>query len=97
MNEVLHANIFFVIASIATVCFCILVAIALYQLIKILRAIRRIVDRIEMGSEVIAEDVAHLRAFIRSGGVLGQLLQFVTGAAGSRSRRRSRKAATTDE
>lgn len=96
MDEVLHANIFFLIASLATVCFCILVAIALYQLIKILRAIRRIVDRIEAGSEVIAEDVAHVRAFIRSGGVLGQLLQFVSGVKGSRSKRRSRAKETVD-
>ena len=61
MNEVLHANIFFLIASIATVVFCILISIILYHVLKIIKSLRSIIERIEAGSERIAEDVANVR------------------------------------
>jgi hypothetical protein len=74
MNEILHANIFFVIASVATVCFCILVSIVLYHLIRIMQSIRAILTRVEEGSEVIAEDLSHLRATIMEGGIVSRLI-----------------------
>ena len=89
MNEVLHANIFFIIASIATVVFCILISIILYHLLKIVRSIRSIVERIEAGSEVIAQDVAHVRELVASGGIIARIMQFVMGARPRRSRRRA--------
>lgn len=90
MNEVLHANIFFFIASIATVIFCVLTCIILYQVIKIMKAIRSIVERIEAGSERIAEDVAHVRSLVSNGGMMSRIISFVMGATGgSRRRRRS--------
>jgi len=86
MNEVLHANIFFVIASIATVLFSIIVCFILYHVYKMVRTARRIIDRIEAGSEAIADDVAHLRSFMAQGGLVTKMLQFFMG-----SRDRSRK------
>lgn len=74
MNEILHANIFFFITSVAVVVFTLLVCITLYQVIKILRTTRRIVDRIEAGSEVIAEDVTHFRRYVREGGLISQIV-----------------------
>ncbi len=99
MNEILHANIFFVIASVATVCFCILVCICLYHLIKILQSVRAILSRIEEGSEVIAEDLSHLRASIMEGGIVSRIIGLFfggmkTSAATKRKRtftRRSQK------
>lgn len=76
MTEVLHANIFFVITSIAVVVFIILVAIALYHVIKIIKSLRRIVERIEMGSERIAEDVEDVREFVRTSNPIAQILRF---------------------
>lgn len=88
MNEVLHANIFFVIASVATVIFCILISFALYQLIKILKSVRAIVDRIEAGSELIAEDVAHVRAFVKNGGLFSRFVSFMMGTKFGASRKK---------
>ncbi len=91
MNEVLHANIFFFIASVATVIFCILTCIILYQVIKITQSIRSIMERIEAESERIAEDVAHVRSLVSNGGMMSRIITFVMGATGSRRRRRTRE------
>lgn len=77
MNDVLHANIFFLIASIATVVFCVLVSVVLYYLIKILQSIQSIIARIEAGSEVIAQDMENIRAFIASDGFFARAIQFI--------------------
>lgn len=93
MNEVLHANIFFVIASIATVIFCVLISIALYYVIKILQSLRAIISRIESASEIVAQDVADVRAFIASGGIFSRAVQFIMG---SRSKGRKRPKARAE-
>ena len=74
MNEILQANIFFIIASVATVCFCILVSIALYHVIQILKLIRSVLERVEAGSEVLASDLSQVRMFFAEGGFLSRLL-----------------------
>lgn len=88
MNEILHANIFFVIASIATVCFCVLICVVLYHLIKIMQSIRAILARVEEGSEVIAEDLLHLRAAIMEGGIVSRLIALFFGGAKPSSKRK---------
>jgi hypothetical protein len=64
MSEVLQANIFFFITGIAVIVFTLLLSIALYHLIKILTAVRRIVDRIEEGTETISDDIERLRTYV---------------------------------
>jgi len=91
MNEILHANIFFVIASIATVCFCILVCYILFQVIKIMQLVRSILERIEAGSEVLASDLAHIRMFFSEDGLLTRILGLFGGARTSRRRRTKRE------
>jgi hypothetical protein len=76
MNEILQANIFFFIASVATVVFLILISVILYHVIKIVRSIRSIVEKIEVGSEVLADDVSNLRSQIINGG--GFITRFIT-------------------
>lgn len=76
MSEVLQANIFFLIASIATVVFCLLVTIILYQVLKVVKCIRRVVERIEMGSEQIAEDYSTLRSSLTQGSVVARVFSF---------------------
>jgi hypothetical protein len=90
MNEILHANIFFLIASIATVCFCFLVCFILFQVIKIMQLVRSILERVEAGSEVLASDLAHIRLFFSEDGLLSRILGLFGGARASR-RRRARK------
>lgn len=96
MNEILHANIFFFIASAATVVFCILISIALYQVIRILKLVRSVMERIEAGSELIAEDVANVRAFIKNGSLMSRILGFMMGG-GFGKQRRSRRTTEDDE
>lgn len=90
MSEVLQANIFFIIASIGTVVFIILVSIALYQVIRILRSVRQIVDRVEEGSETLADDVSQLRSYVVSGSMFSQIIGLFMGNQAKRGR--SRKA-----
>lgn len=92
MNEVLHANVFFFIASIATVVFCVLICFILYHVYKMVKSLRAIVERIEAGSEIIAKDVAQVRELVATGGIFTRMIQFIVGSkrGGGRKRHRSR-------
>lgn len=91
MNEVLHANIFFLIASIATVIFCIFTCFILYQVYKIMKIARSILERIESASEVMAQDVAHVRELVAGGGLWLRILNFILGTSGTTTKRRRTK------
>ena len=67
MNELLQANIFFVIASVATVIFFIIISFILFQIYKIVVTLRKIVTRIEVGSESLVDDVAFVRSWMKGG------------------------------
>lgn len=94
MNEVLHANIFFLIATIATVIFCIFFCFILYQVWKITRLVRAILERIEAASEVMADDVSNIRQSLAQGGLISRLLNFVLGE--SAQKRRKKRARSSD-
>ena len=64
MGEVLQANIFFFITAAAVIIVTIFLSIILYQVIKITGAVRRIVERVEEGSEVLVEDLQHIRSVV---------------------------------
>lgn len=64
MSEILQANIFFFITSIAVIVFTFLLSVALFHFIKILKSVRKIMERVEVESEAIADDVERLRVFI---------------------------------
>ena len=91
MSEILQANIFFAITSVAVIIATLFVCIILYQIIKLLKSIRRIVNRIDEGSEVIAEDVAQLRAYVTEGSLVSQIMGFVFGATAKKASRTKRK------
>jgi len=97
MNEILHANIFFLVATIATVCFCILVSLVLFQVIKILQSVRFILNRIEEGSEMIAEDLANLRQVVMEGGIVSRLMRLFFGKVGKGRPGRSRKFTSSND
>ena len=90
MTEILHANIFFFIASIATIVFAIMVCIVMYLVIKILISIRAILARIEAGSDMIAEDIQAARNFVAGGGIISHLISFATRVGGGRRARSSK-------
>jgi len=83
MNEVLHANIFFFITGIAVIVFTALLCVALFHGIKVLQSLRRITDRIEKGTEIIAEDMQHVRAYFTEDGFVARFVASVMGTAKS--------------
>ena len=92
MTEVLHANIFFVITSVAVVLLTLMVCMLLYHVIKIIRSVRRIVERIETGSEVLAEEIVDLKAKLNPARIFQFILQYLPFDM-SRSRSKRRKQA----
>ncbi len=90
MDEILHANIFFVIASVAVVCFVVLVCIALYHVIKILRLIRSILTRVELGSSLVAENLTQLKATLAEGGIISRLFGMVLNGLNTAAPKRKR-------
>lgn len=101
MTEILQANIFFFIASLATIVFSILACVAMYLVIKILVSIRAILARIEEGSEQIAEDIQSARAFVAGGGLVSHLISlFVrtqSTSAKARAKRSKKELVITDK
>jgi hypothetical protein len=95
MSEMLQANIFFMITSVAVIVFTVFVCVILYQVIKLLRSVRNIVARIDEGSEVIAEDVSQLRAYVLEGSLVSQIMSLVFGAKARGATRSKRK--TSDD
>lgn len=91
MSEVLQANIFFYIASVATVVFCIVVTMILFQIFKILKVVRSILERIDSASETMSEDVAHVRKLVATGGLVSTIMGLVFGA-----KKKKRTKATAD-
>lgn len=88
MNEVLHANIFFIIASIASVVFFIIVCFVLYQIFKIVKLLRSILERVESASETVAQDITDIRTSLKNGGLFSRILGFIIGAVGDKARRK---------
>lgn len=89
MTEVLQANVFFAITAIAVIAFTVFLCVAMYYVIRILRLVRSITERIERGSETIADDVKQLRQYVTQGSLISQVIGlFVTG---KRSRKRGQE------
>jgi hypothetical protein len=88
MDEILHANIFFIISSVATVLFFVIICFVMYQVFKILKLVRSILERVESASEVVARDMADFRGALVSRGWFARLINLVLGAASGASRRK---------
>lgn len=87
MSEVLYTNVFFIITSIAVVIFTIFLCLAMYYVIKILRTVRKIIDRVDSGSETIADDIAQLRSYVTEGSLFSHIVGLFVG---TKSRRRKK-------
>lgn len=87
MSEVLQANIFFFITGIAVIIFTALLCVALFHVIKVLKSLRRIMDRIEEGTEIIAEDMQSIHAYFTEEGFFPRLLGSLMGSRHTGGRR----------
>lgn len=96
MSDVLHANIFFFITAIAVILVTVMVIVALYYVIKILRAVKDVAERVREGSEVIAHDAAQFREGIMSGSFISAIYERAAKTAGF-STRKTRKRAKKEE
>ncbi len=94
MSEVIHADIFFFITGIAVIVCSAIVCVALFHAIKVLKSMRRIMNRIEESAEVITEDIYHVREYFTQAGFLSRLFATLTGSA---SRARTRTPQTKSE
>lgn len=90
MTEVLHANIFFIITSVAVALFTLLVCVLLFHVIKIVKAIRRIVERVEAGSEVLADDIDNIRSSLNPAKLIQFVMNFIPGVAPIKTRRKNK-------
>ena len=88
MNDILNADIFFVIASISTVLFTLVLCAILYQILKLVKTLRRIIERVESASEQVAADMVQARALLYNGGIIAKVIGFMAGT--KRKTRRSR-------
>ena len=70
MSEVLHANVFFFITGIAVIVFTSLLCVVLFQGIKILQSIRRIVMRVEDTADALGADINEIRTNFSKGGAI---------------------------
>ncbi len=95
METLTNADVFFIISSIGTMLFMVLMGVILYQIIKILRLVRTILERVEAGSERLAEDLDHLRAVVAHGGIISRLVNFFLSTL-SKSQSRSRRSSAKD-
>lgn len=68
MDDVLHANIFFFITSVAVVALAIMWVVILWYVIAILREVRVIVARVRKASEDLEGDFQALRASVKASG-----------------------------
>ncbi len=74
-NYLAQVNIFFIITTVAVVIFSIITAFILFQILKIITTIRRLMEKFEQGSEKIGQDLSNLRSLMLQGGLAVQLLK----------------------
>ncbi len=96
MSEVLQANIFFFVTGIAVIVCTMLLCVVLYHVIRILKSIRSVMDRIEAGSEVIAEDMAHLRTYFAESSPLSRIIRKIFGERKEGTARKGSAAKTAE-
>jgi len=98
MSEVLQANIFFFITSVAVVVVTILIGVALFYVVMILRNVRDISNKVKRGSEVLGQDLSDFRAAVKQEGTKAKnIVDFFVGRLKTKAKRRTRKTQTKKE
>lgn len=99
MNEVLLTNLFFIITGTAILVVAAFLCVALFHLIRIMCAVRAILERVEHGTSMLLADVKTLRDNIVSGAIATRLLALVLSAVKNAQpkRRAPRKRKTSED
>src|SRR3989338_9962565 len=82
MQEIMKADIFFFITTIAVILLTVLVIVALYYVIRIVRNVRDITERMDEGSKALGEDLKELRTQVKSNGFTLRLFSALFRRAG---------------
>ena len=101
MSDMLHANIFFFITSVAVIAVALLLIIVLWYVIAILREVRAITQNVRKASDGLESDLERIRQELKSGGskIMGLVNTLVAHAIGrlARPARRNGRKRETDE
>lgn len=102
MNDILHANIFFFITSVAVVAVTLLLIIALWYIIAILREVRVIAQNVRKASDGLEHDLAQLRQEMKSGaakmfGTVNTLVGYAMGHLMKPPKRHTRRKTETED
>ncbi len=100
MNDTLHANIFFFITSVAVIVVTLMLVVALWYVIHILRELRMITLRARLASEKLEDEIEYFRQEFRSGGIkimsmLSNVVGFAVGRMGGIKKRPTPRKRTT--
>jgi len=68
MQELMKADIFFFVTSLAVILLTVGLIIALYYIVRILRNVRDISERVDEGTKALAEDLTVVRSNLKTGG-----------------------------
>ncbi len=93
MSETLLANLFFIITGSAILVVVAFLCVVLYQVLKVVRMARDILDRVHTGAEMLVEDAKMLREQIANGSITGRVVTAVMGAIASVANLGGRRAA----
>lgn len=102
MSDLVHADIFFFITSISVIVLSLLVAVALFYVVKILRDIQAISAKIRKASDELEQDFESLRSAVKGEGVrvktiFDLFLEFIIAKFRGGSRRKAKKAQEKEE
>ncbi|OGC88438.1 hypothetical protein A2419_01695 [Candidatus Adlerbacteria bacterium RIFOXYC1_FULL_48_26] len=98
MNDLLHANIFFFITSVATVLIAMLVSVVLFYIARIMRDISGIVRKINSVSDDLEQDFQDLRREIKNEGTkVRTIVDVALGFFLSRVQKRTTRKPKTEE
>lgn len=68
MNDFIQMDIFFLVTTVAVIFVGVMITTALFYVIRILRSVERITQNVSEESDLIREDISHLRARVRADG-----------------------------
>ena len=88
MDDFLKMDVFFAITTVAVLVLTVLVGFVLVRLLKILKSIQRILVLAEKESELVREDIGHLREKVSKEGLK---LRHIVGFLGGLGKKRKSK------